>query len=510
MKSLLKVFFICLFLGAFSTMSCKKFLNVDSIIDQSGNNYWKSAEDADKYMLGIYAKFRGYTMQSNLLFFAGTGDFRCGPYMTNPKNSNRKYLNYLPANDLKALLADGNYSFGFVQITNWTSFYEIIAACNILIDKANEIPGLSQKQKDGFIGEAVFMRNLCYFIMARLFGDLPYTVKAYDRVPASREKMIDVINKCITDLSTVVDKLPWTYEDPAFKGIRAQRGGALILLMHMNMWNAGFDQPNKLQYYQAAYDLGTRLINNNEGNYELLPLDNYRQIFKGGSREGLFEIPQSLNKGEFFSLFSTYADNFLKFPHKRYVNSPGQPSECYTTFTGKFLDVMFPENKKSDRRRTLWFAQSDPNNMYTLECLKYVNIYGEEGEDVNPDDYQVLFRLADAILLQAEACDGLDKKAEAIQLLNIIRTRAGAPLYQEGETSGRTLGDAIWMERVIELIGEGQYFFDLVRTRRILDFKFTQHPISAEAFANGAWTWPIHESALTENPGMRLNEYWRR
>lgn len=510
MKIYSKILFaVILAISVVSGTGCKKFLNVDSISEQSGNNYWKTEADFDKYMLGIYANFRQYTMQSNLLFFAGTGDFRCGPYMTNPSNSARRYLNQLPANNINALINDPSYGFGFNGITNWSTFYRIIASCNILIDKLNTTDVMSQATEDRFYGEAIFMRNLCYFIMARLFGDIPYNNVAYNTEPKTRENMTEVLNKCIADMAAATSKLPWTYADPAFRGIRAQRGGALALMMHMNMWNAGFDLPNRLKYFAATDSLGAELLTKNEGNYELLPLEDYRLVFKGGSKEALFEIPQSLNKNEFFSLFSTYADNFLKFPHKRYVGQPGQPAECYTTFTGNFFDQMFPQNK-NDRRETLWFSQSNPSNRFTLECLKYVNIYGEEGEDVNPDDYQVLFRMADAVLLKAEASEGLGKVEEAKELLNSIRRRAGAPDYQEGETPGWNLSDAIWMERVIELIGEGHYFFDLVRTRRILESRFTQHPISAEAFSEGAWTWPIHPSALTENPGMRLNDYWRR
>lgn len=495
--------------GTMSVSSCKKFLDVDSVSQQSGNNYWQTSSDFDKYMMGIYSNFRRYTMQSSLLFFPATGDFRCGPYKKNrEKYNDRFYLDLLPNNDLRNLITNYNFANGFRGITDWSSFYGIVASCNILIEKVHESTVLSEKQKGSFEAEAVFMRDLCYFIMVRMFGDIPYYTEAYRSKPSHRENMVDVLNRCLVDLGRVAEKLPWTYDDPAFKGIRAQRGAVYALMMHMNMWNAGFDSPNKRNYYLATYDLGNKLMDNG-GVYKLLPIEDFRKIFRGGSDEGLFEIPQSFNKGETFSLFSTYADNFLKFPHKRYTWKYGEPSECYTTFTGKFFEEMFPSST-NDKRKVLWFAKDNPNKEFTLECLKYTNIYGEEGEDVNPDDYQIVFRLSDAILLQAEAAEGLNMQDKAIELLDLIRRRAGAEPYMEGEVQGRNLSDAIWMERVKELIGEGHYFFDLVRTKRILDNNFTQHPMSAEAFIAGAWTWPIHTNALKENPGMRLNEYWTK
>ena len=71
----------------------------------------------------------------------------------------------------------------------------------------------------------------------------------------------------------------------------------------------------------------------------------------------------------------------------------------------------------------------------------------------------VVFRLADAILLYAEALEKLGEQDKALEQLNRIRNRAGATPI----TMVENLNDAIYWERVRELIGEGQYFYDLVR-----------------------------------------------
>ena len=517
MKNILKISVSCMVLLMTIHMlsGCKKFLDINSITQQSGNNYWLTTDDYDKYMLNIYSKFREYTMMNSnvtwgILFFPGIGDFRNGPYIQN-NNTQRTYLTLLPANNLNTLINNSTYSWGFKPITDWTEFYRIIASCNILVEQLNnEKIGMSAAKKSELMGEAIFMRNMVYFLLVKIFGDVPYNNIAYHSDPLPRTDMIEVINNCIADLSSVVPSMPWEPNDQSFKNIRAQKGAGLALLMHMNMWNAGFDQGNRMKYYTSTDSLGRVLMETNGGAHTLLPIEDFRLIFKGSSKEGLFEIPQSLNKRETFKLFSTFADNFLKFPHKRYAGQPGEPKQTYVTFSGKFFDDMFPESRQSDRRRTLWYMQSDPNDRFTLECLKYSNIYAEDNEDVNPDDNQIIFRLADAVLLRAEACEGLGKTDEAITYLNMIRSRAGSPDYREGETQGFDLSDAIWMERNIELIGEAHYFFDLVRTKRILDSKYTNNPMSAEAFAAGAWTWPINPKALTNNPYMRLNEYWLR
>ena len=117
-----------------------------------------------------------------------------------------------------------------------------------------------------------------------------------------------------------------------------------------------------------------------------------------------------------------------------------------------------------------------------------------------------MFRYAEAILLRAEALAELGQDGEAKKMLNIVRTRAEAPPYIG--SGGQNLKDFIFMERSRELVGEGHHFFDLVRTRRILNYLWTYNPITLDQFNRGGWTWPISSNALNNNPYMVLNMYW--
>ncbi|MNR09491.1 SusD family protein [compost metagenome] len=133
------------------------------------------------------------------------------------------------------------------------------------------------------------------------------------------------------------------------------------------------------------------------------------------------------------------------------------------------------------------------------------NIYASGGDNKNPDNSFLIFRLSDAMLLQAEALAELGRSAEAVSFLNQVRARAGASPYELGQG---TLTDFIFLERCRELQGEGHTWFDLVRTKRILSTQWANHPLTLDQFNRGAWTWPIDKNSLKDNPLMTLNDYW--
>src|SRR5690606_30022157 len=130
-----------------------------------------------------------------------------------------------------------------------------------------------------------------------------------------------------------------------------------------------------------------------------------------------------------------------------------------------------------DNRKTVWFDENIYKTDGSMQVLKFTNVFAREDEDVNPDDNQVVFRLADAYLLTAEALAELGRFDEALEYVNPIRNRAGAQLLT---SSGEALKAAIFYERLRELMGEGHYFYDMVRTKKILNPDFAMSPIGVE------------------------------
>lgn len=488
--------------------ACRDYLNVEPLDRLTGNNFYRSKDDVEANLANIYSIFFDKINESWVI--GAIGEARSGEIVASPGAngySARVVVEVLGRNDMLSAI-DGSRPWGWYNlnnVTDWRRYYQLIQSTNILIDKIEEgIPGLSAADKKRYIAEASFLRNFTYFWMVRLYGDVVYYTNAYQSDALPREDMVSVLNKCIADLSAHKDNIPWTYGDPAFRGARASRGSVIALLMHMNMWNAGFDRSNSQGYYEQAAALGKELMENSGNAYRLLPLtpEGWAEVTKGRSEESLFEFYRSINYGDNNSALSPFGDHFLRWPYKfpRYNN---QIAHCY--FRSEYMEQLYPEDV-ADKRRDFWYQDMLSNSGQFIALKFAYNVFATGNEDRNPDNTFLIFRYPDAILLRAEALAELGRDSEAKAVVDVIRNRAEASPYDG--PGGQDLKDFIFLERARELLGEGHRYFDLVRTRRILSSKWAHKPLNQDQYNRRAWTWPIHNDARRNNPYMTLNEYW--
>jgi hypothetical protein len=492
--------------ATFCLPACKKFLDVQPLDKLTGNNFFQSKDDvvANIYNLSkiVFGKF------NETHFIGATGEYRSGEVLYESQSDHapaRSFVEVLGKNDLLLLLSGGtpwvsdiNYNFG--RITDWTAYYQAIQGANILISKLDEgIPGVTEAEKNSFKAEAAFIRSLSYFIMVRLYGDVVYYTDPFHSAALPRENFVSVLNKCIADLKTYKNSIAWTYTDPSLKGVRASRGSIVALMMEMNMWNAGFDANNAKKYYQETADLGNELIASNA--FRLLPINEWATVVKGRSDESLFEFYRSINYGDANTNLAPVADMFLHYPFKR-PEYTHRVSFAY--YRGEYMQKIFQDG--SDKRINTWFNEDIFADNGKFMMLKFAqNSFSTGEEDANPDNTFMVFRYGGEILLAAEALAALDQNNEAIKLVNMVRSRAGATPYSPGSSN---LKDFIFYERSRELIGEGHHYYDLVRTKRILSNQWSYNVLTADKFSRGAWTWPISSNARNNNPYMVLNEYW--
>lgn len=489
-----------------ASLSGCNMLYTESEEKLSGSEFWYHADasDVETFMNSLYYNLRDATM-NQAAFFVFSGDLRCAPIATNYNANSRQYVAALANNDLNTLRTaySSDKDYRADGIMRWGNMYKVIQSANIALEELGQT-SVSGVQAQQFRDEAVFMRCLAYFLLVRNFGDVPYYTNAYNQESLPRTPMVTVLKNIDSDLQQVVDNnvLPMTQTGNK-KAVRASMGAVLALRMHVNMWLASFDANHANDYYQKVVDCGKQLVDNNGGAYSLVPIDQMTStVFKGSSDEGIFELVQNVSYGAggevfkkecVFSNYVMYTPFSLTYP------------ELYYKYD--FMLKVFPADEPDDRV-TYWFDK----NVYSTvdkdyrEILKFKNVDTYNNVVTSDAGNQVIFRLADAVLLYAEALADLGTDdSKACQLLNTIRQRAHA---SEVSLSGESLKDYIYWERVRELFGEGQYFYDLVRTQKILDSNYCWHTMTRSQYNKGAWTWPISRSALNNNTKMTLNTYW--
>lgn len=487
------------------------FAGCDSLANKSedklsGDDFWAQGNEtnAEAFLLSIYNLFRNATM-SQRPFLTYSGDMRCAPITA--YSTGDKYVAYLANNDMGELRNTYPDDARGGLIMQWDVFYTAIQDANILLAEIDKVPGMDGLKRSRFKAEAIFMRNLSYFFIVRAFGDVPYYTNAYNEAPLPRTNMVIVLQNCLADLQPLLDDdpgaevLPWSYSSYSSKGIRASRGSVIALMMHINLWLVQFDAQNKEQYYRNVVSLGEELERNN-GAYSLLDINRSSVIFAGGSDEGLFEIAQNINFNEIFMMNAKFSDNVSYSCLNKYT-----PVFCYS---GDYLMSLFPMYE-DDARKELWFDEkiysTSVSSSAPKEIKKFWNIdtYGN-GTITSNSGNQIVFRYAGALLLYAEALAALGTNdTKACELLNRVRNRAHA---SEINTSGSELMDAIFWERCRELIGEGHYYYDLVRTGKVYNRNYCMNPMTRTNFNVGAWTWPIHRNALKNNTQIGLNLFW--
>lgn len=500
---------------ALTTTGCKKFLNVTPLDALSGNNFWEKKQDAEDFTAGIYARLRDRVGGTPTLF--STNDRMFFPALemrgnfvsvnaTNFGSANATPANNLINNNLKPIIsATSTYDVLLKANMDWSGFYEIVAASNILYQEVDRIPtsAISDVERNAYKGEAVFLRNLAYLYICKMYGDAVYYTNAYQSTSLARTPQLQVMKQCIADMSAAKDFLPVTYSNQNSKGFRPTKASAVALLMHLNMWAAAWDTQDKNQYYQSVLNLANELATYTE--YRILPVnaENTKKIFKGRSEENLFGILQDFNYGEAWSPKANYAFFFAYYPY----NGASTRLSGYCFYDKDYITALYGTG--NDARVSTWFENYSAGNT-SFQFKKFANVYATGSGStlsVTNDDSAMIFRLPDMILLAAEAAAELGNETQAQDYVNQVRNAAGASAIT---TTGSVLKDDIYKERCRELIGEGQFFFDLVRTKRVINSEFTKAPMSVTEFNNGAWTWPLIISATerSANPYLIGNNFW--
>lgn len=414
---------------------CKKFVQLDPPDDRlTGASVYETNQTATSVLNGLYIRI---AETNNVLTSYAT------TYMGFASDELKNH--YINAGLPYTQLYQNNVSNN-TEIY-WATTYTLIYNCNVAIEGIENSNTLNAQLKLQLLGEAKFMRALCYYYLVNTYGKVPLIIKSDYRLYtlAKRAEVSEVYAQMIADLKDAQVKLSknylsgdalTSYPSSSAERVRPTYWAATALLARIHLYN---------KQWSLAETAASILIDNTSM-FSLVPPSS---VFLKNAQESIFQL-QAVVQGN-YALFD--ARNFVL------TNSVGTSSKPASI--SPQLERAFELN---DLRRINWIGEANISGITYLFPYKYKA--HTPALAASKPEYLTLLRLAEQYLIRAEARAQLNNIGGAQADINRIRNRAGL-----GNTNAATqlaLLDAVMKERQLELFCEqGHRWFDLKRTGRI-------------------------------------------
>ncbi|WP_207510327.1 RagB/SusD family nutrient uptake outer membrane protein [Longitalea luteola] len=412
--------FICLWvlLSSLTIASCKKLVQVDEPDDSlTTSTVFSNDSLAQVAVNGLYIKIMTNTkflLNGGMSLFPGLSADEL--LRTSTMNNEEQFFqNAINPNNL------------LVNSNLWKAAYSYIYHCNICMEGLHKSTGVTAEIRKRLTGEVLFVRALCYYYLVNLYGDVPLVLGTNAEVNAmlARAASDKVYIQMESDLLAATDALAGTNINT-----RPTQYAAMALLARVYL---------HMQYWSRAEEMANAVIT--AGQFTLA--NDLNAVFKTKSPETIFQwapVTANSNSGEGFI----------------FVPSSAAVRPNYTIDTG--LLAAFEAN---DLRRHNWVRTVMINGIKYDHPHKYKVFRSPVAEE-----YNVVLRLAEQYLIRAEARARQLRTEEAVDDINVIRTRAGLPAIAKNISNDQCL-QQLQKQRRVELFAEwGHRWFDLKRTQQ--------------------------------------------
>jgi len=383
----------------------------------------------------------------------------------------------------------------------WDMHYKSITDLNPAIQALNEDKlgsSATQQTKEELLAEAKFYRAFNYFVLVRLYGDIPLITEKTNVVTDKivRAPIVEVYALIESDLLYAIEKLPDSR--PSENQGRPTMDAARLLLakVYITMATAPLNDPS---YYVKARDMAKEIMD--AGNYSLV--SDINEVFNMENSYG----------PEMIWSFNATEDDPATDPQ---IWTPASMADGWGDFK---CDKIWAESYPEEPRKHAYLLLEDwDGNPYTAfgwpiatpGIKKFIYLPIEEIQRYRSTQNYPILRYAEVLLIFAEAQNMVDNGPDqtACDAVNQIIDRANNyeinpadPLLTTA-MSKQAFDEAVIQQRNLELCYEYDRWYDLIR-KRILYEKTI--PAYQQNFTENDYLYPIPQADLRLNPLLTQN-----
>lgn len=475
-----------------SLVACEKFLDEKPQSDLTKENTdtqeqvsaYSSVSDAKSELNGVYALFKADIYEGNAFYI---GDCMSDNCYIGGDGVSEEQLDNLTVSATNSVIA-----------TSWSQFYAIVGSATNVIENVKLMDSslIDDATRAQIIADAKFARAWVLFDIVKYWGDAPMTLqlipsitvdnidKWYPIMYPSRTSEEEIYAQIISDLDeNTINNLP-SKSAGAFCGTQGAAYG-LLAKVYATMGK------KSERDYSKVVNMCDNVI---KQGYSLVP-----------DFESLWTVDGKFSSESIFEMyFSDTAEQHNWAYWVLLTDVSGDVVVSWRRYCTPTQDIVAKFDKEKDvRYKSSIYWTAVPYDTY-WPAKNYPLAYKirQKESDI------ILLRLADILLLKAEALVELNRPKEALMIVNDIRNRAGL----SGLSLSLSVAEArlaVENERQLELLFEGQRWWDLIRNERMEEVMKLAHDKNGNLRFSEIPAWraklPIPQAQIDINERLTQN-----